>query len=224
MRKINHVESGGVLRRNREQDVGRVKSAVRDSALVHAARERKERCEVGRTGRVLAQVLLERDDRRDFTGDKDLVAPVAPVAAMRPGDRLRAGDGAFVQAREQLEFALDAVGHEPVPQGIEEVAAPVHLEEGAPALRQRLGPDQGPGFRLDERLVRRTRRRSHQLRPSFTISAKRWPEAMRDSGGAATRRPPPFFASSATRSVVMVILGGLRLKGWRMRRVRFLSE
>src|SRR6185312_13511105 len=123
---------------------------------------------------------------------------VATVGAVRPRERLRAWHAGLEQARQQAVFALDAVGHEPAAHGVEQAATPVHLDDRAPAVGRRLGPDEGFFFGLEEGLVRVTLPRGHQAAPSLTISANRWPEATRLSGGAATSRPPSSCASSAT--------------------------
>jgi hypothetical protein len=167
--EVDDVEFGRMADSLRDQDVARVEGAMRDAAFVHAPRSREQRREVRRCR--AGQQVHQRHGALDLAGRQQLVPAMRAIAAVGPAQRLGTGDALAIQDVEQLEFALDAVRHEPAAQRVVQRAMAVELHDGAAAARERLGPDDRPGLRLDQPVVRRGAGRGHAGAPSLTMSA-----------------------------------------------------
>ena len=99
-----------------------------------------------------------------------------------------------MQLREQPKLALGAIRHDEATQWFDQAAASIHLDDGPTAASEGLRPDQGPGLRLDQRLVGLYVQGDHQV--GAVLDEQRKPMAggdaiqrrRRDEPGAARAR------------------------------------
>ena len=134
-----------------------------------------------------------------------------------------------------MKLAFNTILNDPATQRIAESAMTIQLNDDRLAVRPECTPDNSAMLLLDQHVDAHDRSRFNFLSGHahvdllrghvaarsvqvLTINAYRCPEDWMASAGASTSLAPCCSASSATRERVIVIFGGLRLNGARMRR------